>query len=97
MKNLCDPDELCGGKLSRLLHELNGANRTGIFSFVGLLKFEITRRLSRDDGDSTGPCEFALKNTRRQLPAEIAIDTLFGNKVLTDSLRLLAYAFFETW
>jgi hypothetical protein len=53
--------------------------------------------LPADDGNAAGAGKFALKNPGRQLPAEIAINTLFGNKVFSDPSRLLAYAFFETW
>ena len=85
------------GELGRLLHELNCADRTSVPSFVSFLVFQIATRLSRNDRDPACPCEFSLKNTWRQLPAEIAINTLFGNKVFSDPSRLLAYAFFETW
>ncbi len=57
---------------------------------------EITTRLPGNHGNAARAGEFALKNSRRDLTAKVAINALLGDKVFADPFDL-AYAFFETW
>jgi hypothetical protein len=77
--------------------ELDCADRAGIARLGGFLEFQICGWLTSDKGNSAGPCEFSLEYGGGYLSAEIAINTLFSNKIFTNPFWLLSYAFLETW